>query len=299
MIAGLANVVITGLGFIITVAELDPEHPAAIPFTVKMVVAVGVTETGDPFKPPGIHTYVVPATELITDNEEEAPRHIAAGIADGVIKGVGFTIILYVKGFPVQPLTVGVTEIIAVIGTVPVFVAVNPGIFPIPLAPNPMAVFELDQANVPPAGILPKVVAAIDPLLHTTISEGTIAIGVGFIVIVLVLETAAQPPEAAMLLVTVYVPGVLADKSICPVVVLTNTKPAGTALNTPALAPDANVGNGSLPFSQYGPEYIKVAEGAKVMVTEVVLLEGHAPFVTKVTLYVLSVLALTSISPVI
>jgi len=49
------------------------------------------------------------------------------------------------------------------------------------------------------------------------------------------------------------VPGLLADKSILPVVVLTNTKPAGTAVNTPALPPDENVGNGSIPFVQYGP----------------------------------------------
>ena len=39
--------------------------------------------------------------------------------------------------------------------------------------------------------------------LHTTIFAGTITVGVGLIVIVFVAETAAQPPAAAILLVTV------------------------------------------------------------------------------------------------
>ena len=42
-------------------------------------------------------------------------------------------------------------------------------------------------------------------------------------VIGLVAVTIAQPPAAAIVLVTVYVPGVLAAKLICPVAVLTKT----------------------------------------------------------------------------
>ena len=55
--------------------------------------------------------------------------------------------------------------------------------------------------------------------------------------------TAAHPPEAAIVFVTVYVPGVLADKLTCPVLVLTNTNPA-VELNVPALPPPLNVGEG-------------------------------------------------------
>jgi len=43
--------------------------------------------------------------------------------------------------------------------------------------------------------------------------------------------------------VAVYVPAVLADKLISPVVAFTNTNP-GLEENTPAKAPPLNVGNG-------------------------------------------------------
>jgi hypothetical protein len=52
---------------------LDPEHPAAVPVTVKVVVEAGVTETGVPLRPPGFHKKIVPPMELVADNEEETP----------------------------------------------------------------------------------------------------------------------------------------------------------------------------------------------------------------------------------
>jgi hypothetical protein len=69
-------------------------------------------------------------------------------------------------------------------------------------------------------------------------------------VTVFVAIAAAHPPAAAILLVTVYVPPELAETSICPVAVLTKTKPAGAALKVPALAPAGNVGVGSAPLVQ-------------------------------------------------
>lgn len=42
---------------------------------------------------------------------------------------------------PGQPFTLGVTVIVAIIGVVPLLIAVNAGISPTPFAPNPM--FEL------------------------------------------------------------------------------------------------------------------------------------------------------------
>ena len=44
-----------------------------------------------------------------------------------------------------QPLTVGITVIIDVIGDVVVLIVVNPGKLPIPLAARPIAVLELVQ----------------------------------------------------------------------------------------------------------------------------------------------------------
>ena len=64
--------------------------------------------------------------------------------------------------------------------------------------------------------------------------------------------TAAHPPDAAIVLVMVYVPGVLAARSICPVAVLTNTKPAGAAEKVPATPPPLKVGEGFAAFWQNG-----------------------------------------------
>ena len=61
--------------------------------------------------------------------------------------------------------------------------------------------------------------------------------------------TAAQPFAAAIVLVTVYVPAVLADKLTWPVAVLTNTSPAVDE-NIPATPPPLNVGLGLAAFWQ-------------------------------------------------
>lgn len=79
-----------------------------------------------------------------------------------------------------------------------------------------------------------------------------VATGAGLITIGKVAVAAAQPPLAAMVLVTVYEPGVLADRSIWPVLTFTNTSPAGVAENVPALAPEPNAGLGLAPFLQNG-----------------------------------------------
>ena len=63
--------------------------------------------------------------------------------------------------------------------------------------------------------------------------------------------TAAHPPEAAIVFVTVYVPGVLADKSTCPVAVLIKTSPA-VEEKVPATPPPLKVGEGSAASAQYG-----------------------------------------------
>ena len=65
--------------------------------------------------------------------------------ADLVTVGVGLTVIVNETEVPVQPLAVGVTVIVPVIGAVVVLVAVNGLIFPLPLAPKPIAVLVLVQ----------------------------------------------------------------------------------------------------------------------------------------------------------
>ena len=50
--------------------------------------------------------------------------------------GLGLTVIKNVTGVPLQPLAVGVTVIVAVIGEFPVFVAVNGLMSPVPDAGN-------------------------------------------------------------------------------------------------------------------------------------------------------------------
>ena len=63
---------------------------------------------------------------------------------------MGFTVTLNVDGVPVHPFAVGVTVIVAVIGEVVAFVAVNEGISPDPFAGRPIAVLLFVQVNVVP-----------------------------------------------------------------------------------------------------------------------------------------------------
>ena len=54
--------------------------------------------------------------------------------------GAGFTVMVNVLGGPEQPSATGVTVIVATTGIVPVLIALNDAIFPVPLAPNPIEV---------------------------------------------------------------------------------------------------------------------------------------------------------------
>jgi len=81
-----------------------------------------------------VHAKVVPVVRLVKVIAGiVSPLHevILAMLAT---EGIGFTVILYVDAVPGQPLAEGVTVIVAVIGSVPVLVAVKAAIFPVPLA---------------------------------------------------------------------------------------------------------------------------------------------------------------------
>ena len=68
-----------------------------------------------------------------------APLHLdwSAGL---FTIGAGLTVTVNDSGVPGQPLIVGVTVIVPLIGVFPVLAAVNGAIFPVPLAAKPMAV---------------------------------------------------------------------------------------------------------------------------------------------------------------
>jgi hypothetical protein len=102
-----------------------------------------------------------------------------------------------------------------------------------------------------------NVVPGIDPVkaIEVAVPEQIVCkLGVAvakearLIVTVAVALSDAQPPLATILFLTVYVPGALAERSITPVLVLTNTKPGGVELNVPPNPPGTKVGEGLVPY---------------------------------------------------
>ena len=87
-------------------------------------------------------------------------------------------------GVPVQPLAAGVMVIVAVIGAVVLFVAVNDGMFPDPLAASPMAVLLFVQVNIVPLTGANKVVAVTLAPLQCVWFGTVVTVGVGLTVII-------------------------------------------------------------------------------------------------------------------
>jgi hypothetical protein len=85
---------------------------------------------------------------------------------------------------PGQPFTVGITVMVADIGAAPAFVARKAAIFPVPEAANPIVVLLFVQVNVPPAGVLAKLVTGTVTPLQTVMFDGTVTVGVGLTVMV-------------------------------------------------------------------------------------------------------------------
>lgn len=73
------------------------------------------------------------------------PLHITTSAGTTTV-GVGFTVMVNDEAVPMQLLAVGVTVMVAVMGLLPVLVAVNEAISPVSLAARPIAGFELAQA---------------------------------------------------------------------------------------------------------------------------------------------------------
>jgi hypothetical protein len=71
-----------------------------------------------------------------------APLHLTWS-AGSLTWPLGLTVMVKVWGVPAQPSKEGVTVIVAVTGAVPVLVAVNEAMLPLPLAASPMLVLLL------------------------------------------------------------------------------------------------------------------------------------------------------------
>ena len=103
---------------------------------------------------------------------------------------------------------------------------------------------------VPPA-VPVRFTATDDSEVHNGPVYDIVANGTAVTVILLVADVAGQPPAAAILLVTVYVPAVLVVKFTWPVAALTKAKPAVDE-KVPATPPPLNAGDGLVPFLQIG-----------------------------------------------
>jgi hypothetical protein len=122
-----------------------PAPPAARPIAVFEFVQLNVAPAGVLAK--ALAGIVAPA------------QTVMLGI--GVTTGFGLTVIVYVSGIPGQgfPAIVGVTVTVEVIGVLPALTVVKDGTLPEPLAPRPIAVFELVQVYVAPTGVLVNAVS--------------------------------------------------------------------------------------------------------------------------------------------
>ena len=80
--------------------------------------------------------------------------------------GVGLTVMVNDSGVPVQPNAEGVTVIVAVIGALLVFVAVNAAIFPVPFAANPTKTLLFVQLNAVLPTVPVNVIALVIEPLH-------------------------------------------------------------------------------------------------------------------------------------
>jgi hypothetical protein len=103
---------------------------------------------------------------------------------------------------PVQPLAIGVTIIVAVIGALEVFVTVNDVIFPDPLAANPIAVLLFTQLYVVPVTEPENATVVVEAPLHLVWLIILLTVGVGFAAIVKVSVGPVQPLAVGVAVIT-------------------------------------------------------------------------------------------------
>ena len=95
------------------------------------------------------------------------------------------------------PAVWGVTVIVATTGVVPALTAVKAPMFPVPAAASPILGVSLVQLKVDPA-VPVNVTAVVSAPLHTTWSEGSVMVGVGFTVIVKFCAVPTQPANTGV-----------------------------------------------------------------------------------------------------
>jgi hypothetical protein len=153
--------VMLGFGFTIMVYLYEAPKQAVTPATVAVAlysivmsafvvlvkVCAGIVlvpeEAKVSFIPAGCVVVQPKATPVVVlfkvTNAVELPEQIVCGLCEKVTAGDGFTVIVKVVIVPGHPFIDGVTVMVAIIGFVPLLMAVNWGISPIPLAPIPIA----------------------------------------------------------------------------------------------------------------------------------------------------------------
>ena len=94
-----------------------------------------------------------------------APLH-KAWLGGRATSGVGFTVMVNICGKPVQPFADGVTVIVAVTGALVILTALKAGIFPVPLAANPIEVLLFVQLKAVPLTAPVKFIVFVVVPLH-------------------------------------------------------------------------------------------------------------------------------------
>jgi hypothetical protein len=235
----LAGCTTLGVGFTVIVNVLGaPGQPDAEGVTVivavtgvlllLMAVKAGIFPLPLAAKPIEVLLFVQLNVEPLTEPvyataAVEAPLH-NIWFEGCTTLGVGFTVIVNICGGPVQPFADGVTVIVAITGTVPVLIAVKAGIFPIPLAANPIEGLLFVQLNAVPLTEPVNVMAFVVAPLHKLWFAGCTTLGIGLIT-TLYVAVPLHPPGTLTLSCTRYEPG---DKKVCvtvsPIAVLPSPK---------------------------------------------------------------------------
>jgi hypothetical protein len=132
-----------------------------------------------------VHVKLVPVVGLVKLLAAiDVPPQTGGKFDKALTVGFGFTEMVYVLATPGQPLAVGVTVIVATILAAVALVATKLGVFPVPEAPNPIAVLLFVHAKVAPVVKLVKLLAGIVNPLHSVIAAGATTVGSGFTVMV-------------------------------------------------------------------------------------------------------------------
>jgi fumarate reductase subunit D len=101
-------------------------------------------------------------------------------------------VIVKVLGIPRQPFACGVTLMFAIIGDVPILVVVKLGMFPLPVAAKPIEVLSFAQSKVVPVTLPVNAIMPLAMPLHFTILAIEFTVGIGFTVMVNVLDEPGQ-----------------------------------------------------------------------------------------------------------